>query len=263
VAVLLTLTCIGALGAGPAPAPASSTAPAPATAPTVKESALEREPIRRGADVQHAPSTMPTTGESRNRATNSNGSGTAGGAGGSSAVDLRRVGLSLAIVLGLIFVARVAMKRLFPAVSVGRNSQVIRVVSRSVVGPKQQFLLVKLGNRLVLVGDSGSSMNPLAEVTDPNEVAELIGQLQSESPHSSASAFASIFRKAETQFEPEDEPVAPPTSGQLARRELLDEGSSDRAEEPAMPDRKLVAVASEINGLMDRVRLLSNRVRRS
>ncbi|CAN5464080.1 hypothetical protein BH09PLA1_BH09PLA1_28760 [soil metagenome] len=274
---LAVLFCAAAWAAGPAPAtnPAGSTPPSsilPATnVPTsnpsassaaIVQSAIEREPIRRGAELQNVPTTAAAASDARSPANPG------------AAVDLKRVALSLTLVLGVIFAARFAMKKLFPAVSVGRNSQIIRVVSRSVIGPKQQFLLVKLGKRLVLVGDSGASMNPLAEITDPDEVAELVGQLQSEANHSSVGAFASMFRKAESQFQPEDDKalasVATATASQAARRELLiGESDDESSNEPAVatieppPDRKLVAAASEINGLMDRVRLLSNRLRGS
>ena len=235
-ALLLMWLCAFALAAGP----------------STQQSAIEREPIRRGSELQNRPTTSTTTSDARNRA-----------AGSGANVDLKRVAISLGLVLGIIFIARFAMKKLFPAVSVGRNSQVIRVVSRSVIGPKQQFLLVKLGKRLVLVGDSGTAMNPLAEITDPDEVAELVGQLQSETSQSSTNAFASIFRKAETQFV---ESPAEASASQAARRELLDgdrpsDSESAEVEREAPPDRQLVAAASEINGLMDRVRLISSRLR--
>jgi len=255
-ALVLATLCILALAAGPAPTtnPANSTSPPNPTTNTavqVQQAAIEREPLRRANNTQRTSTTGPTTNELQARS------------GGAPTVDMKRVALSLALVLGVIFIARFAMKKMFPAVSVGRNSQVIRVVSRSVVGPKQQFLLVKLGKRLVLVGDSGSSMSSLAEISDPAEVAELVGQLQSETHQSSVNAFASIFRKEETQFEPE--PDATPSH--TIRHELLD-GSSDQVSREASeaqqpPDRNLVAVASALNGLTDRVRVLTNRVRGS
>jgi flagellar biogenesis protein FliO len=128
----------------------------------------------------------------------------------------------------------------------GRNSQVIRVISRSVVGPKQQFLLVQIGRRLVLVGDSGANMSSLAEIDDADEVASLVGELQSESSTSSVSAFGSLFRKAGNEFEhsdvQQDEPVQ---------------------REDEAPARELVAAAGEITGLMDRVRMLSKRIRQT
>ena len=242
-ALFLLLCC----AAAPTSGPTTSTA-------SVPKSAVEREPIRRNTEIVKMPATNAASADARNRANSG------------ATVDLKRVGLSLMLVLGVIFAARFAMKKLFPAVSVGRNSQVISVVSRSVIGPKQQFLLVKLGKRLVLIGDSGVSMSPLAEITDPSEVAELVGQLQSESNHSSVGAFASMFRKAETQFQSEDEEALASslaTTSQAARRELLVGQDEPVSDEQLPPDRKLVAAHSEINGLMDRVRLLTNRARGS
>src|SRR5262249_12660030 len=128
-------------------------------------SAIEYESIRR-SDAGHKPASTQAASVQ-----NFSGSG----------LDLQRVALSLLLVIGVIIAARLAMKKLFPAVAVGRNSQVIRVLSRSVVGPKQQFLLVQIGKRLVLVGDSGASMNALSQIDDPEEVAALIGKLHSES----------------------------------------------------------------------------------
>jgi flagellar biogenesis protein FliO len=217
-------------------------------APTTQQTSIERQPIRRTSDSVRPPSTAATASEGTNKG---------------ASLDVKRVAQSLGIVLVVIFAARFAMKKLFPAVAVGRNSQVIQVVSRSVIGPKQQFLLVKLGKRLVLVGDSGASMSPLAQIDDPNEVAEIVGKLHSETAQSSASAFASIFRKAETQFEPE--PEEPKTQAQAERRELLPDAiaTQDEIEDQQPPDRKLVAFASEINGLKDRVRFLSSRLRGS
>ena len=44
-------------------------------------------------------------------------------------------------------------------------------------------------------------MSALAQIEDPDEVASLVGQLQSESSTSSMSAFSSLFRKAGSEFE--------------------------------------------------------------
>jgi len=201
-----------------------------AAAPTSQNSAaIEDEAIHRVTSDARRPDTNSTQAAMQSRV------------GGG--VDVQRVVLALAIVIAAIFVARWVIKRMYPGAAAARSSQVIRVVSRSVVGPKQQFLLVQLGKRLVLVGDSGASMNSLAQIEDPDEVACLIGQLRGESSSSSTSAFSSIFRKAGSEFEQNDQ-AAP-----------------SQALEDEAPARELVAAAGEITGLMDRVRTLSKRLR--
>jgi len=213
------------------------------TATTNPASAIEREPIRKikPQEQRTSPATLPTSAAiARNVSPPS--------------FDTRRVGLSLAIVIGLIFLARVAMKRLFPAASVGRSSQVIKVLSRSVIAPKQQFLLLQVGKRLIVVGDSGANMSALAEISDAQEVASIIGQLSSESSSSASATFGALFRKQRVEFdrdEEEPQPVSP--APELA----------DVPPPQADDDAKLADASSEIHGLMERVKLVSQRLQRS
>src|SRR4030095_4081859 len=118
----------------------------------------------------------------------------------SNGPDFQRVLLALGIVMGAIFVARWGFKEMSPVPAAARNSQAIRILSRNVIGPKQQLMLVQIGKRLVLVGNSSDSMNALAQIVDDDEVAALLGQLQSETSTSSVSAFPSLFRKAGNEF---------------------------------------------------------------
>jgi flagellar biogenesis protein FliO len=234
--VLLIVVIVFATLASGAPATTS-----PATRPTTSSvSAIEREPVRKNIpSEQRAAPTTSTSGV------------VARGAGAPPSFDARRVGLSLAIVIGLIFLARFTIKRLFPAASVGRSTQVIKVLSRSVIAPKQQFLLLQVGKRLIVVGDSGSNMSALAEIADAQEVASIIGQLSSETSSSSTAAFGAMFRKQRSAFEQDQKDAPPPP-------ELADvpppAGSDD--------DEKLVAASSEISGLLERVKLVSRRLQR-
>jgi flagellar biogenesis protein FliO len=93
--------------------------------------------------------------------------------GGDQAWDWVRTGLALGLVVVLIFLTRGILRRLGGPVRVGRR-QVIEVLARTSVSPKQQLLLVRLGSRLVLVGVGPSGMAALSEVRDPGEVHELM-----------------------------------------------------------------------------------------
>lgn len=79
---------------------------------------------------------------------------------------------ALALVVVLIFVARMMLKRFGPVS--GAGSRVLDVLASSTVSPRQQLLLVRVGRRVVLVGRSPAAMATLSEVTDPEEVAELV-----------------------------------------------------------------------------------------
>jgi len=120
--------------------------------------------------------------------------------------DTQRVILSLGLVLGLILVLRWASQKMFGKQIGGRASRAVQVLSRNPISPKQQLLVVQVGRRLVVVGDSGQQMNALCEITDPEEMAALIGQLHEEKRESSSNPFGSIFGRAGSAFEKEDEP---------------------------------------------------------
>jgi flagellar protein FliO/FliZ len=165
--------------------------------------------------------------------------------------DSKRVVLSLAIVLGLIFALRWVSQRLFGKTVGGRASRAVQVLSRNVISPKQQLLVVQVGRRLVVVGDSGQQMNALCEITDPEEMAALIGQLHEEKRESSSNPFGSIFGRAGRAFEKENEP---PQS-----LDVTDE-DDDRS---AGPSRDEQETRDELSGLMDKVRGMSRQFRRT
>ena len=94
------------------------------------------------------------------------------GSSGSS-LDYERVVIALAIVIGLIFVTRWVSKQLFPGAVAARNSGAMKVMSRLVISPKQQLLMVQVGRRIVVVGDSAGRWGRSAKSPTRDEVASL------------------------------------------------------------------------------------------
>jgi hypothetical protein len=139
---------------------------------------------------------------------------------------------------------------MFPSASVGRSSQVIKVISRSVIAPKQQLLLIQVGRRIVLVGDCGMQMNALAEITDPDEVASLLGQLRANSAADTlrdskiSKPFGSLLGRAQRQFD--DLPVP-------AAAEPEDDGDEFIA-------AGVDGTRGELDGLTDKIRMLSKQL---
>lgn len=102
-----------------------------------------------------------------------------GGGAGDDKSDgwLRTLG-ALAVVAVLIFAARWFLRRWSAAGPAGLAGP-MEVLARASVAPRQQLLLVRLGQRLVLIGAGGGAMSTLAEVTDPAEVNELMQAVKS------------------------------------------------------------------------------------
>ena len=80
---------------------------------------------------------------------------------------------ALAIVVALIFATRRLLRRFGGATIAGRSA-VIEVVATSRISMRQRLLLVRLGERLVLVGSGGEPVTALAEITDADEVTRLM-----------------------------------------------------------------------------------------
>ena len=156
-------------------------------------------------------------------------------------MDYPRVLGALAAVIGLIFVMRWCGRWFFPSVTGRGSGRAVEVLSRCVLSPKQQVMLLRVGHRVIVVGDSGAQMNPLCEIADPDEVAALVGQLQ-EHKVAVASAFGSVFGRFRRGFDGAEESSVPQSA---PLRDVPD-------------DAPVVASArEELGGLRERVRLLS------
>jgi hypothetical protein len=91
------------------------------------------------------------------------------------------------------------------------------------------------------VGENGTQMNTLCEISDPDEVAGLVGQLREEKT-AAAAAFSSLFGRFNRRFGPEEERIESD-----APSELRDEPEEPRAS----------SARGELDGLRERVRLLA------
>jgi len=192
-----------------------------------------------------APATNPSSGKFDNvalrvapqKSSATQQSGSSSESSSLDGLDTRRVALSLAGVITLILLLRVALRKLFPQAGAARSSAVARVLARTVIAPKQQVILLQVGRRVVVVGDCGTQMTPLAEITDADEIALLVGQVEQDKSGGASRAFGGLFHRARKPFEePADEPAP--------QRETSEDSSG------------------ELVGLSEKIRLLSAQFRR-
>jgi flagellar protein FliO/FliZ len=171
----------------------------------------------------------------------------AGNSSSTSTLDAPRVGLALMIVIGVIFLLRWAGRKMFLLPGNVKANPAIKVLSRTVLSPKQQVMLLQVGKRLVVVGDSGGRLSALSEITDPDEVAGLVGEVGSARPDRAESAiksFRNLFGLAKQPFD-ETAAVEP----------------TPRESEESPPD--LMAAHEEIGGLLEKVKLMQRQFKRS
>lgn len=157
-------------------------------------------------------------------------------------LDYSRVLAALGIVIGLIFVLRWFGRFFFPAATGRARGRAVEVLSRSPISHKQQIMLLRVGQRLIVVGDSGGQLSSLCEITDSDEVAAMIGQLRDEKLQIPKRAFGAMFGKSRQEFDAEA------TGADVAPSELR---------EPEENDAPVASAREELSGLRDRVRLLA------
>lgn len=119
-------------------------------------------------------------------------------AGGSSWM-LSTLG-SLGVVIALILLLRWGWLKVGgqPAV---RPSALVEVLSRTSIAPRNHVLLLRVGSRVLIVGDSPGGMRTLADVTDPEEVADLLAAVTSSRDGSITRGFSQVVSRFQGDYE--------------------------------------------------------------
>ena len=115
--------------------------------------------------------------------------------------SVTRIAGSLAVVAGLIVAVGYGYRRLSASTATGGGAAVT-LVSRTVLTPKHQVMVLRVGGRLVVVGDAGHGMQPLCEVTDPAEVKRVLvaaGVADADDDPVKAGAFAAAYAQARSK----------------------------------------------------------------
>lgn len=111
---------------------------------------------------------------------------------------------ALGLVIGLILAARVVLRRWAgPGAAVG-GSPVVEVLARTSVGARQSVLLLRLGKRILIVGQSSAGLSPLASVDDPDEVADILTALTRSKPQSISQGFSSLMQRLNRDYDKHD-----------------------------------------------------------
>jgi len=157
----------------------------------------------------------------------------------SSTFDWQRLLIAMVLVLGLIALLRYFMVKLFPGTRGSPSTSAVRVLARASLAPRQQVLLVQVGRRVVVVGDSAGHLTSLSQIDDPDEVAALLGQVESTQAPTPAERFGSVFSRQRKTFDTD-----PLTAGATQL-------------EPAAPEPQMQNVQSEVSGLIERMKSLT------
>jgi flagellar biogenesis protein FliO len=172
---------------------------------------------------------------------------------------------ALALVLGLIFALRWLFKRSVNPATLPGATTAVQVLTRSYLSPRQQLLLVRVGRRLLVVSDCNGQLNSLSEITDPDEVASLVGQLRDEKLTSASRTFGNllgIWRRTTEDPAADDGVETDDETYPRAAPEVPPHGSDDEPDAQPDDDPTVLSARSEIHGLLERVRGISGQLKR-
>lgn len=109
------------------------------------------------------------------------------------AAPLVTVTSSLAVVLGL-FAVLVWVSRKYGSKTMGGSipSEVIQTLGSTAIDPRTRITMIRLGNRILVLAQSASGIEPISEITDPDEVRNLTALCVGDSKAQFSSTLQSI-----------------------------------------------------------------------
>jgi len=93
----------------------------------------------------------------------------------SGSLDVTRVLGALLLVLAAIWLLKWAARKML-ALPSGGKGDLIRVISRTAISPKQHVLAIAVGERVLIVADNGQQLTTLCEIDDAQEVRGMVGE---------------------------------------------------------------------------------------
>jgi flagellar biosynthetic protein FliO len=113
---------------------------------------------------------------------------------------------ALAFVLALIFVGAWLVRKAYPGSSLLFGSlPVLQVLGRTHLGAKQALVMVKLDNKLLLLGLTDHQINPVLTIDDPEEVSRLLTLVEQARPSGITSGFRQFFSKESSEIQHQQE----------------------------------------------------------
>jgi len=97
---------------------------------------------------------------------------------GLTAYESFRVLFSLALVVGLIWGLSVLLKRFITVKGLASSSESVKVLYTLSLTPTRTLYLVRLSNRILLIGAGEGGLRTLAEITDREEVSTILRELE-------------------------------------------------------------------------------------
>ncbi|MBL4700444.1 MAG: FliO/MopB family protein, partial [Phycisphaeraceae bacterium] len=123
------------------------------------------------------------------------------GLGSDSSAWVLKTITSLGVVIGLILALRMGINKLSGRPAMGSRSGIVEVLSRTSISPRNQVLLLRLGQRIIVVSEGPAGVRTLANLDDPDEVAQLLATVSSSRPGSITQSFNQLLNRAGSEMD--------------------------------------------------------------
>jgi flagellar biogenesis protein FliO len=100
---------------------------------------------------------------------------------------------ALLLVIGIFVGFAVLTRRAWSPARSTLPKQAFEILGRSTLGPRQQVLLMRFGNKVLLVNQELGNVQTLSEIDDPAEVDRLVGLCEQSTPNSLSTNFGSVL----------------------------------------------------------------------
>ena len=157
---------------------------------------------------------------------------------GSPSPWLLRTVTALGAVIGLLLLLRLAYTKITGRTLATGHSHAVHVLARVAVAPRSHILLVQLGQRILVVGESAGGLNALATIDEPDEVSGLLRTVAGDQSGSITRSFSQLLDRFNSQYPENERPEAD--------RFAVAEHATGRARD-------------QVSGLLSRLRSLAGR----
>lgn len=155
---------------------------------------IENRPIR-----VHAPHSEISSAESQENVSKPSGESTLG----SISVQIF---CALAAVIGLILLGRSLARKFIPGAATGSGKGVVEILARHPLSRQQSIVLVRIGSQIVALNQTKESSQSVLVISDQQEVANILGQIQGLKSTSIQQQFNGYLKTAERELEAGEDP---------------------------------------------------------
>lgn len=118
---------------------------------------------------------------------------------------------SLLIVLCVFLSVAWMVRKSQPSAFLKLPTDVVQVMGRTPMAPRQQMYVVRFGNKMLLVSHQPGQTQTLCEITDEDEVQRLAGLCEANQPSSITSSFREVFKQVASGKQPAAPKLKPQT----------------------------------------------------